>query len=153
VLSLEIWLAFLRGSNTVLNSPFEISPASNVLEILVEGAVLQVLGACNTSSSTSVNKVVELDISGGAILLRPRSRNRLAEVYTIGAHHRSIFAIRRLEFNAGNLDTIKSLGTAFSGMFEDQMVGLGADDVPGVSVWPSRNNEIGVYSYCQQIVS
>src|SRR4051812_27923355 len=57
VLSLEKWLALLWGSNPILNSPLKISPAGNVLEILVEGTVLQVLGAYDTSSATGVNKV------------------------------------------------------------------------------------------------
>ena len=48
------------------------------------------------------------------------------------------------KFNGGDLNAIKDLSAALARMSEDEVVGLGADDVPRIGVWATGANEVGV---------
>jgi hypothetical protein len=48
------------------------------------------------------------------------------------------------KFNGGDLYAIEDLSAALARMSEDEVVGLGADDVPRIGVWATGANEVGV---------
>lgn len=48
------------------------------------------------------------------------------------------------KFNGGDLDAIEDLSAVFARMSEDEVVGLGADDVPRIGVWATGGKEVGV---------
>ena len=47
------------------------------------------------------------------------------------------------EFYGGDLDVVEDLSAAFARVSEDEVVGLGADDIPRIGVWATGTNEVG----------
>ena len=47
------------------------------------------------------------------------------------------------KLNGGDLDAIEDLSAALARMSEDQVVRLGADDVPRIGVWTTSAKEVG----------
>ena len=45
--------------------------------------------------------------------------------------------------NGGALDAIKDVNAALTCMSEDEVVGLGADDIPSIGVWATGSDEVG----------
>lgn len=143
--SLEKGRTLLVGARTVDTTALPVSPASHILEALVEGTVLHVLGTENALSATGIDKVLEGDFPGGTILLGPLCGNRAPKTRLIElrcfAGGRSS---DRSKLNAIDLRSIEDLGTAATSMLEQQLIGLGANDIPSVAISSARSEEVGV---------
>lgn len=138
---LKVRRARLVGANSVGTTTVPVGPAGNILETLIVPAVLEILCADNTGPTTGINDVVELDRASAAILAGPGCRNRLSGVGNIRVS--GLFG-RRLELDTGDLGLIKDLGAALASMTEENLIGLGSDNVPGVASRSTRGNEISV---------
>lgn len=66
-------------------------------------------------------------------LARPGGRRRAAGILSLVIGGTWAFVGRKI--NGGDFDTIKGLSAALARMSEDEVVGLGADDVPRIGVW------------------
>lgn len=142
--SFEVWGSFPGSTNTVGASVLPVSPAGHVLQTCIVVSVLEVLGAHEANSSTGIDEVVEVDNTGGAVLLGPGCGDGLPGVLSLFSG-RALAAVRD-EVDPPNFDSVEDFGTALLGVAENQLIGFRADDVPRVAVWSSSANEVGNYS-------
>ena len=121
--SLEEWLAFLGCPQTVGNRPFPIAPIRNILQLLVERAVLQVLGAHDACSSARIDEIIEFDLARAAVFARPGGRNWAARVHVCKLRiHNGFLDLRWFEFKRVDLDAVEDLCTRLSSVSEHQVV-------------------------------
>lgn len=120
-----------------------VAPACDVLETLVEVSILEVLGAHDTQAAASINDVVKLyDARGTVLFARPGGRHGTARVQRLVVG--SAWAIVRHKLNSRDPDTVEDSSAALTCVSEDEVVGLGADDVPRIGVRATGANEIRV---------
>lgn len=136
-------------ADTVRATAFPVAPVGDILEVLVELAVLEVLGAQQAEPSRRVDDVVEQNGACGAVLALPGGADGLAgvdgaflgvvRVVVCGGAVGDIFKLDSL-----NLGGVEGLGPACGGVVKEQLVAFGPDDVPGVAVGTAGCDEIGV---------
>lgn len=68
---LKVWATLLVRAGAVDTTALPITPVCNVLQALVELAVLQVFVAHKTKSTARIYEVIESDGPGGTILAAP----------------------------------------------------------------------------------
>lgn len=126
------------------NCATPITPAGDILQVLVEGAVLQVFGADNTSTSAGIYQIIEFDGAGTSTSTGPGGGNRSAKFGVTGVR-----ALHGGKLDRVDLDAVKDLCTTLSSVSENQFIGFGSNDIPCVIVRPRRQDEVGVYSTIQ----
>lgn len=143
--SLKERLSFLGCPYSVRNSPLPIPPIRHILQLLIERAVLQILGAHDTRSSARIDEIVEFDLTRAAIFAGPGGRDWAARVHVCDLLiHDFWLDFYWDEFKRVDFDAIEDLGALLPGVAEHEVVRFGADNVPGVAVWAGVDDEIGV---------
>ena len=103
------------GSSQVVATVLPVAPDSDVPQILVVSAVLQVFRANDAVPSAGIDDVVERNGTGLALLAQPGGRDG------------SVVGVATFELNLGDFGLLEDGGTLRLGMAEHDLVSLGTD--------------------------
>lgn len=132
------WLSLYWRSHSIWGGALPVSPAGYVLEIVVEGAVLEVLGAGDAGTTARIDEIVEFDGSRAPVFGFPAGGDGSVGVIVV------VVVVVIGELDRRDADAVEGLGPGFGRVFEHQVVGLGAYDVPGEGVGAGFEDEVGV---------
>lgn len=121
-----------------------VGPAGDVLEAMAEPPAGKVLYAQNAVSPTGMYEVFKGNASRGAVSAGPRRRHRPAWVEALVTliRARARPAGVWLKPNCVELGFVKDAGATDPGVSKRQLIRLGPDQVPGISVMAASRNEV-----------
>ena len=104
----------------------------NIPQTLVHRSILQILRRKYTGTATCIYNVIETNLPGATVFARPSSGDCTSRIRDLEVRY-EILGFVWLEFNLVNFSTVVGMCTALFGVFEDQVVCLGTNDIPSVS--------------------